>query len=81
VIKQLKLQIIFPLHVLLQRRYGMAFQPVMLPWPISVGDRPPSRAGGRKFQDSKKSKTRKYHCSIAVYALWHIWKERNMRIF
>jgi hypothetical protein len=35
----------------------------------------------KKISRFRKSKTRKYHCSIAVYALWHIWKERNMRIF
>jgi hypothetical protein len=35
----------------------------------------------KKVSRFRKSKNHKYHCSTAVYAIWHIWKERNKRTF
>jgi hypothetical protein len=29
----------------------------------------------------RKNKRRKDQASIAVYGMWHLWKERNRRIF
>jgi hypothetical protein len=35
----------------------------------------------KKIMIFRKNKRRKDQASIAVYGMWHLWKERNRRIF
>jgi hypothetical protein len=48
----------------------------------NIGSRSTSILGWwKKIARFRKSKSRREHAAVAVYALWHIWKERNRRIF
>jgi hypothetical protein len=48
----------------------------------NIGSRSTSILGWwKKVSRFRKSKMHKDQTTVAVYAVWHIWKERNKRVF
>jgi hypothetical protein len=78
VIKLLKTGNICFLAAALQKKFGRRSREKTRLLEGLPADLTPSLAGGRRF---RKNKATRDLVTVAVYGMWHLWKERNRRIF